>query len=48
MLFDLTYNPPVTAFLAEGEAHGCQTVNGEEMFLIQAELAWNIWNEGLR
>ncbi|MFZ2286000.1 MAG: shikimate dehydrogenase, partial [Bacteroidales bacterium] len=31
MLFDLTYNPPLTAFLAEGEAHGCQTVNGEEM-----------------
>lgn len=48
MLFDLTYNPPVTAFLAEGESHGCQTVNGEEMFLIQAELAWNIWNEGIR
>ena len=48
MLFDLTYNPPVTAFLAEGEAHGCQTVNGEEMFLIQAGLAWNIWNEEVR
>jgi shikimate dehydrogenase len=48
MLFDLTYNPPVTAFLTEGEAHGCQTVNGEEMFLIQAGLAWNIWNEEVR
>jgi shikimate dehydrogenase len=48
MLFDLTYNPPVTAFLAEGEAYGCQTVNGEEMFLIQAELSWSIWNEGVR
>lgn len=48
MLFDLTYNPPVTAFLAKGDDHGCQTVNGEEMFLIQAELAWQIWNEEVR
>ncbi len=48
MLFDLIYNPPVTAFLEMGEEHGCQTVNGEEMFHIQAELAWNIWNEPVR
>lgn len=48
LLFDLTYNPPLTAFLAEGEAHGCQTVNGEEMFLFQADLAWKIWNEEIR
>ena len=44
LLFDLIYNPPVTAFLAMGEEHGCMTVNGEEMFLIQAKLAWDIWN----
>jgi shikimate dehydrogenase len=44
MLFDLVYNPPVTSFLALGEERGCQTVNGEEMFLIQAGLAWEIWN----
>ncbi len=44
LLFDLVYNPPVTAFLAMGEEHGCITVNGEEMFLIQAGLAWEIWN----
>ncbi len=48
LLFDLTYNPPVTAFLAEGEARGCQTVNGEEMFLVQAGLAWKIWNEEIK
>jgi len=48
MLFDLIYNPSVTAFLAKGEEHGCQTVNGEEMFLIQAELAWHTWNEEIR
>jgi shikimate dehydrogenase len=45
LLFDLVYNPPVTAFLAMGEEHGCITVNGEEMFLIQAGLAWEIWND---
>lgn len=48
LLFDLVYNPPVTAFLAMGEEHGCFTVNGEEMFLIQAGLAWQIWNEESR
>jgi len=37
--------PPVTAFLSMGEEQGCLTVNGEGMFLMQAELAWNIWNE---
>lgn len=44
LLFDLIYNPPVTSFLARGEEQGCMTVNGEEMFLIQAQLAWEIWN----
>jgi shikimate dehydrogenase len=44
LLFDLVYNPPVTSFLARGEEQGCLTVNGEEMFLIQAGLAWDIWN----
>lgn len=46
LLFDLVYNPPVTSFLAMGEEHGCLTVNGEEMFLIQAGLAWKVWNPG--
>lgn len=46
LLFDLIYNPPVTEFLARGEEQGCLTVNGEEMFLIQAQLAWEIWNAG--
>ena len=45
LLFDLVYNPPVTAFLEKGEEQGCFTVNGGEMFLIQAGLAWSIWNE---
>ncbi|MCU0459234.1 MAG: shikimate dehydrogenase [Bacteroidales bacterium] len=45
LLFDLIYNPPVTSFLAMGEQQGCHIVNGEEMFLIQAQLAWDIWND---
>lgn len=45
LLFDLIYNPPVTAFLSRGEECGCITINGEEMFLIQAGLAWEIWND---
>lgn len=48
LLFDLIYNPPQTRFLRLGEEQGCQTVNGEEMFLIQAELAWEIWNGSVR
>jgi shikimate dehydrogenase len=48
LLFDLVYNPPVTQFLKMGEEHGCQTVNGEGMFLKQAELAWKVWNPQVR
>jgi len=48
LLFDLVYNPPVTQFLKMGEEHGCQTVNGERMFLKQAELAWKVWNPQIR
>ena len=48
LLFDLVYNPPVTQFLKMGEEHGCQTVNGEGMFLKQAELAWMVWNPQIR
>lgn len=48
LLFDLVYNPPVTQFLMMGEEHGCHTVNGEEMFLKQAELAWEVWNQQVR
>ena len=43
-LYDLVYNPPVTAFLAEGERRGARTLNGEAMFRAQAEKNWEIWN----
>ncbi|MFT4832280.1 MAG: shikimate dehydrogenase [Psychroserpens sp.] len=45
LLFDLIYNPEKTAFLKEGEAHGALILNGHKMLGIQAEKAWEIWNE---
>lgn len=44
-LYDLVYNPPVTAFLAEGERRGARTLNGEAMFRAQAEKNWEIWTD---
>jgi shikimate dehydrogenase len=43
-LYDLVYNPPVTAFLAEGAKRGAATLNGEVMLVTQAEESWRIWN----
>ena len=44
-LYDLVYNPEKTIFLSEGTARGCQTKNGMEMLILQAERAWQIWNQ---
>lgn len=44
-LYDLVYNPPVTAFLAEGRKRGAATLNGETMLHAQAERNWEIWND---
>jgi shikimate dehydrogenase len=44
LLYDLVYNPAVTAFLNQGVLHNCQTKNGLEMLHLQAEKAWKIWN----
>jgi shikimate dehydrogenase len=43
-LYDLTYNPPETQFLAKGKAKGATTQNGHEMLILQAEESWRIWN----
>lgn len=43
-LFDLVYNPEVTAFLAEGKSAGAKTKNGSDMLVLQAEKSWEIWN----
>ncbi len=44
ILFDLVYNPPMTAFLARGKEKGATVMNGLRMLEIQAEKAWEIWN----
>ncbi len=45
LLYDLVYNPEETMFLKEGKARGAITVNGMEMFKLQAERSWKIWNK---
>lgn len=44
-LLDLVYNPPLTQFLDYGRQRGAHVLNGERMFLVQAEASWRIWNE---
>jgi shikimate dehydrogenase len=43
-LFDLVYNPTETAFMQQGLKKGCQVKNGLQMLYLQAEKAWQIWN----
>lgn len=45
LLYDLTYNPEVSLFLEKGKEKGAQIKNGLEMLHIQAEKAWEIWND---
>ncbi|HWJ91247.1 MAG TPA: shikimate dehydrogenase [Flavisolibacter sp.] len=45
LLFDLTYNPPKTKFLTQGERNGAIIMNGYDMLVAQAEESWRIWNE---
>jgi shikimate dehydrogenase len=45
LLFDLIYKPEETLFLKSGKQQGCQTKNGYEMLILQAEASWEIWNE---
>ena len=42
-LYDLVYNPPVTAFMQQGKDRNCQVENGLEMLHLQAERSWEIW-----
>lgn len=43
-LYDLVYNPEKSLFLTKGENKNTQTSNGLEMLYLQAEKAWEIWN----
>lgn len=45
LLFDLIYNPEKTAFLKEGEQRGAVIANGLRMLQLQADRAWEIWQE---
>jgi len=44
LLYDLIYNPAVTAFLQQGADRGATIKNGHEMLILQAEASWEIWN----
>lgn len=44
-LYDLVYNPMETLFLKLGKAQGATICNGIEMLHLQAEAAWEIWND---
>jgi len=44
LLYDLIYNPGVTAFLQRGKDNGAEIKNGLEMLQLQAEKSWQIWN----
>jgi shikimate dehydrogenase len=44
ILFDLVYNPEITAFLKMGAEQGCTVISGIKMLYSQAEKAWEIWN----
>jgi len=45
LLYDLVYNPAETVFLQKGKQQGAIIKNGLEMLHLQAEKAWQIWNE---
>jgi len=44
-LYDLIYNPEITLFLSEGKKRNAIIKNGLEMLYLQAERAWEIWND---
>lgn len=44
LLFDLTYNPPLTPFLEKGKQNGATIINGLEMLTYQAQKSWEIWS----
>jgi shikimate dehydrogenase len=43
--FDLIYNPEKTTFLKKAEENNAVIQNGYQMLVLQAEKAWQIWND---
>ncbi len=44
-LYDLVYNPSETLFMKKGLEQGASVKNGLDMLILQAEKAWEIWND---
>ena len=44
VFYDVIYNPPKTKFLIKAEKNGHKTLNGRDMFLYQAQKAFNLWH----
>jgi shikimate dehydrogenase len=44
LLYDLVYNPAISAFLQKGLEQETTIKNGLEMLHLQAEKSWEIWN----
>ncbi|WP_339811633.1 shikimate dehydrogenase [uncultured Imperialibacter sp.] len=45
LFYDLVYNPAETLFMKKGQEHGAKVKNGYDMLVLQAERAWEIWNQ---
>lgn len=45
LCYDVVYNPTQTLFMKKCEMQGAQTANGLEMLRLQAEKAWEIWQQ---
>ncbi len=43
LVYDLIYTPSVTPFLAKARQAGCQTLNGQTMFAVQAACQFFLW-----
>lgn len=43
LVYDLVYNPPVTRFLGDAAAAGCETLGGLEMLVAQAARQFELW-----
>ena len=43
-VYDLIYNPSETLFLKKAKEAGAAVKNGQEMLILQAEKAWEIWS----
>ena len=44
LLYDLVYNPKITAFMQHGIDKGATVINGLKMLHLQAIKSWEIWN----